>query len=335
MTIEELQNLPGIGPTTARKLDEAGFSTFQAIAVASPANLSKTADISTRSAEEIVRAARENADIGGFEAGSSVLEKRPSIDKLTTSLSGLDELLGGGIETQAITEFYGPPGSGKTLLAHQLAVNAQLPREYGGLNGSSIYVETRDAFRPELIESSLKSLGQDRYKSLLNQHDLPTDEAREETLEQLCERVLDHIFISDTGNSNEQILAADQSKALVTEKADTELPIRFVCVDTLSTHFRSEYHGRGDLAERQQKLNSYLHTLDKLALRENCAVVLMNGKTSSGDPYGGAVLGHASTVRLKLMKTSGEVRRVKLEASPNLQSGEISFRPTDSGIEEE
>lgn len=58
-------------------------------------------------------------------------------------------MMGGGIETQAITELYGEFGSGKTQVAHQLAVNVQMDREHGGLGGSVIIIDTENTFRPE------------------------------------------------------------------------------------------------------------------------------------------------------------------------------------------
>ena len=47
----------------------------------------------------------------------------------------LDALLGGGIETGSITEFFGEFRSGKTQLMHTLCVTSQLSRESGGAEG--------------------------------------------------------------------------------------------------------------------------------------------------------------------------------------------------------
>ena len=93
---------------------EAGYHSVEAIAVATPAELAAAAEISEGVAAKIINAAREAVDIGGFETGEKILERRKNIRKLTTGSKALDSLLGGGIETQAITEFYGEFGSGKT-----------------------------------------------------------------------------------------------------------------------------------------------------------------------------------------------------------------------------
>ena len=110
ITIEEL---PGVGPTTAEKLRNTGYDTIMAIAVESPKNLSELADIGDAVAQKIIAAAKQAADIGGFVTGMDILDRRKKIGKITTGSKAFNELMGGGIETQAIVEFYGEFGFGK------------------------------------------------------------------------------------------------------------------------------------------------------------------------------------------------------------------------------
>ena len=166
----ELEDLPGVGPAIAEKLREAGLNSLEAIAVASPAELVATVEIGEATAAKIINAAREAADIGGFETGDKILERRESIGKLTTGSKALDALLGGGLETRAMTEFYGEFGSGKTQIAHQLVVNVQLPPEEGGLNGSAIMIDTENTFRPERIKDMAEGVGLDFTEVLKNVH---------------------------------------------------------------------------------------------------------------------------------------------------------------------
>ncbi|MFW5964700.1 MAG: helix-hairpin-helix domain-containing protein, partial [Natronomonas sp.] len=107
---EDLEDLPGVGPATAEKLQENGFESYQSVAVASPGELSNTADVGESNANDIIQAAREAADIGGFETGTDVLERREKIGKLEWLIPEVDEMLGGGVETQSITEVYGEFG---------------------------------------------------------------------------------------------------------------------------------------------------------------------------------------------------------------------------------
>ena len=60
-------------------------------------------------------------------------------------------MLSGGIETQALTEFAGEFGSGKSQLCHTLSVTANMPKERGGLGGNVIFIDTENTFRPERI----------------------------------------------------------------------------------------------------------------------------------------------------------------------------------------
>ena len=158
MPTKLLEDLPGVGPATAEKLREAGFSSVEAIAVASPGELVAAAEVGEATAAKIIAGAREAADVGGFETGDRILERRKLVGKITTGSKGFNELLGGGMETQSIVELYGEFGSGKTQVAHQLAINVQLPTEMGGLNGSAIIIDTENTFRPERIAQMVKGL---------------------------------------------------------------------------------------------------------------------------------------------------------------------------------
>ncbi|HEX9340246.1 MAG TPA: DNA repair and recombination protein RadA [Thermoplasmata archaeon] len=120
--VKSIEELPGVGPATAEKLREAGFTDLMGLAVASPTMVADAAEIGTNVAQKIIIAAREAVDIGGFETGDVILERRKSVAKLTTCSKALDELLGGGLETQAITEMYGEFGSGKCVTRNSMVL---------------------------------------------------------------------------------------------------------------------------------------------------------------------------------------------------------------------
>ncbi|HPT73879.1 MAG TPA: helix-hairpin-helix domain-containing protein, partial [Methanomassiliicoccaceae archaeon] len=151
MPATSIEELPGVGPATAEKLRDAGYVDLMAIAVESPKVLAELAEIGENTAIKIIAAAKQAADVGGFETGDIILERRKNIRKLTSSSKAFDELMGGGLETQSIVEFYGEFGSGKTQLCFQLAVNATRPEEDGGLDGNVFIIDTENTFRPERI----------------------------------------------------------------------------------------------------------------------------------------------------------------------------------------
>ncbi|OYT34758.1 MAG: DNA repair and recombination protein RadA [Candidatus Aenigmarchaeota archaeon ex4484_52] len=308
----KLDTIAGIGPKTAEKLKGTGYGDVMAIATASASEISTVCDIGVQTANKIIASAREMLNMG-YETGLEVLEKRKKIIKLTTASNSFDELLGGGFESGSIIECYGAFGSAKTQLAHQLAVNVQLPIDKGGANGGCLYIDTEHTFRPERIIEMAKAKSMDEKK------------------------ILENIFIGKAYNSDHQILLVEKAKDMIKEKN-----IKLIIVDSLMSHFRSDYVGRGSLSDRQQKLNKHLHTLSKLADRFNLVVYITNQVMSKpdmlfGDPtqaVGGHVLHHAATFRIYLRKSKGETRIAKLVDSPNLPDGEILYKITNNGIED-
>ncbi|WP_128903986.1 DNA repair and recombination protein RadA [Halorubrum amylolyticum] len=343
MPEDELEDLPGVGPATADKLVENGFESYQSIAVASPGEMSNTADIGESSASDIINAARDAADVGGFETGVSVLERRQEIGKLSWQIDEVDDLLGGGIETQSITEVYGEFGSGKSQVTHQMAVNVQLLPENGGLDGGCIFVDTEDTFRPERIDDMVRGLDDEILADEMERREIEGTPSDEEAMEELIEAFLDQIHVAKAFNSNHQILLAEKAKELAGEHEESEWPVRIVCVDSLTAHFRAEYVGRGELAERQQKLNKHLHDLMRLGDLFNTAILVTNQVASNPDSYfgdptqaiGGNILGHASTFRIYLRKSKGNKRIVRLVDAPNLADGEAVMRVQGEGLKPE
>ncbi len=308
--IKSVEDLPGVGPATAEKLMAAGYNTLESIAVASPMELAEVAGIGETQAMKIINAAR-NALKMDWLTGKDILEKRSEVGKITTMSSNLDNLLGGGVETQAITEFYGKFGSGKTQICHQLAVDVQLPLEKGGLDGAALYIDTENTFRPERISVMAEALGMDP------------------------ETVLSNIYVGRAYNSDHQMLLVEKAREIIPEKN-----IKLIIVDSLTAHFRAEYVGRGKLAERQQKLNRHIHALQQLADAYNVAVVVTNQVMAKPDilfgdptePVGGHVLAHAATYRVYLRKSKGDKRIARLVDSPHLPEQEVVFSIKREGI---
>jgi DNA repair protein RadA len=307
-----VEDLPGIGPKGAEKLKEAGYEDLMSIAAASSGELASVCEIGEATAEKIIAAARSKLDMG-FKTAEDFLERRKEVGKITTSSKSLDALLGGGVETRAITEGFGAFGSGKTQVGFQLAVNVQLPVEKGGLNGKCIFIDTEGTFRPERIVQLADNAGMDPKK------------------------VLKNIFVARAFNSDHQVVLAEKAKDIIREKN-----VKLIIIDSLMSHFRSDYSGRGELAPRQQKLNRHLHALQKIADMYNLSVYLTNQVMSRpdimfGDPtaaIGGHVLGHASTFRMYLRKSKANTRICRLIDSPSLPEGEAVFIVTEKGIED-
>ncbi|MCL2333273.1 DNA repair and recombination protein RadA [Candidatus Methanoplasma termitum] len=313
MPAKTLEDIPGVGPAIAEKLREGGYTEMMAIAVASPKDLAETCEIGEKKAMDIIEGAKLCADIGGFETGDSILERRKAVTKLTTGSKAFDELMGGGLESQSIVEFFGEFGSCKTQVCFQLAVNATLPEERGGLDSEVIMIDTENTFRPERIIQMSNYLGVD-----------PEDTLRK-------------IHVARAFNSQHQILLVDKAIELAQTKK-----IRLMIVDSLTSHFRAEYLGRGALAERQQVLNRHMHDLLNFATLNNAVIAVTNQVAAKPDaffgdptrPIGGHIVGHTATFRLYLRKGKAGKRIARLIDSPNLPEGEAVFSVTEDGIKD-
>jgi DNA repair protein RadA len=118
-SVGNIDDLPGIGPATAKKLRESGFGTLESLATVSIGELVAVGNLGEATSSKIIRAARDALNFG-FIPADEILERRRNMLKITTGSAALDDLFGGGIETSAVTELYGEYRTGKTQLAHQL-----------------------------------------------------------------------------------------------------------------------------------------------------------------------------------------------------------------------
>jgi len=307
-----IEDIPGVTPSVAEKLRELGLNTVESLAMATIRELEQ-AGISDKKALEIINAARSTIMLS-FIRVDELLEKRKNVLRLTTGSRKLDDLLGGGLETQTITEFYGEYGSGKSQIAHQACVNVQLPSEKGGLEGGALYIDTENTFRPERIIQMAKFRGLDP------------------------QRVVKNIIWAEAYTSDHQIFLLENADKVIKENN-----IRLIVVDSLTAHFRSEYIGRENLALRQQKLNQHMHKLIRLARAFNAVALVTNQVTSSPEtffsetirPIGGHIVAHTSHTRVFLRKSpKGPVRIARLVSSPYLPEGECLFKITENGIED-
>jgi DNA repair protein RadA len=307
---QSVEDLPGIGPTTISKLREIGFKTVEAIATATTREL-VIAGIGEAVAEKVIDAARKSTAIA-FVRGDELVELRKDIRKLTSGCPSLDYLLKGGMETQSLTEFYGEFGTGKSQICHQLCITVQLREEQGGLEGTALYIDTENTFRIERILQIAPRFGLDPQEALKN------------------------IVFAEAYTSNHQIVLLENADEVIKENN-----IRLIIVDSVTSHFRSEYLGREMLAPRQQQLNRHLHKLLRLSRAFNASAVVTNQVMSQPDaflmkgvrPVGGHIMGHMSHSRIFLRKGRNNLRIAKLTASPSLPEGEVPLRITEGGIE--
>lgn len=313
----ELESLDGVGPATKQKLTDAGIYSILDLVSRGPSEIADVVNIDLSKAIDLINKARARlVELGRLEkefvSATELYKKRQAIDRISTGSKNLDDLLGGGIETQAVTEFYGEYGSGKTQVCHTLCVKVQMPKGQGGLNSGAIYVDTENTFRPE------------RIAEIAENYDLEPED------------ILSKIIVAKAYNSAHQELIVREVGRLVEKEK-----IKLLVVDSAVAHYRAEFLGRGTLAERQQRLNRFMHNLLRIAEVHNLAVVVTNQVQAAPDvffgdpsrPTGGHVVAHTSTYRIYLRK-AGKNRIARMMDSPYHPEREAVFILDEKGIDD-
>ncbi len=309
-----LKDLPGVGPAAEAKLIEAGFDSVLSIAVSSPGNLVDAAGFSEATARKVIKAARDSLNMGFVTAFDTEEEKAKNSIKIPTGSVAFDSILDGGIKSGGITITFSPGTVGKSQLAHQLTVNALLIRD----TAEVVYIDTEGTFTPQRIRQMLKG------------KNVSDDDA---------DSYLKRIIVCKVHTPDHQIFMAEQIESLFNKKRD----IILVVVDSLTALFRSSFTGRGQLADRQQKLNKHIRTLQKIADLHDIPVFVTNQVMDNPGqlygnptkPVGGHVVTHSGYEIISLSKNSKGLRTAKLTDSPYMPEAEATFIITQNGIEDE
>lgn len=310
--VDELQQ-HGINVQDITKLKSAGINTISGVRMCSRRQLLKIKGLSEAKVEKIKDAVQKTLG-SSFATGLEVQDKRHTVQFISTGSKAVDGILGGGFQTQSISEVYGEFRTGKTQLAHTMSVITQLPSDMGGAEGKVAYIDTEGTFRPE------------RIRAIAERFSLNADEA------------LNNILHARAFNSEHQHELLEELSGRFAQDR-----FKLLIVDSVMALFRTDFSGRGELSERQQKLAQHLQKLTRMAEEYNVAVLLTNqvqsdpGATLSFapggamKPIGGHILSHASTTRMALRKGRAEERVAKLVDSPDRPESEASYKLDDGG----
>ncbi|GBP58117.1 hypothetical protein EVAR_40661_1 [Eumeta japonica] len=137
----------GINVADIKKLKASGICTIKGIQMSTKKKLCSIKGFSDTKVEKIKEACQKVANLG-FITALEVSEKRKQIFKISTGSIELDKLLGGGMESMAITEAFGEFRTGKTQLSHTLCVTAQIPNSNGYHGGKVMFLDTEHTLYP-------------------------------------------------------------------------------------------------------------------------------------------------------------------------------------------
>ncbi|KAL2460812.1 DNA repair protein [Abeliophyllum distichum] len=275
----EVSSLP-ISASQRGKLISAGYTSLSSLSSISPSHLAQDLKISENEALEILKVASRRsgldridngacAIVNGAQTAWDMLHEEESSVRITTSCSDLDDILGGGINCKEVTEVGGVPGIGKTQLGIQLAINVQIPADYGGLEGKAVYIDTEGSFMVERALQIAEACVEDmqEYNSFLRK-DVRACQIRKEPKD-----FLDNIFYFRICSYTEQIAVVNYLEKFISEHKD----VKVVVIDSITFHFRQDFE---DMALRTRLLGGMALKLMKLAKKFNLAVVLLNQVTT-------------------------------------------------------
>jgi DNA repair protein RadB len=221
-------------------------------------------------------------------------------ERLSTGVPSVDRLLGGGLETDSVTEIYGEGGSGKTLFC--LEVGTRVAREGRWV----FYVDT-------------EGVSVDRLRAIAGDD---------------LERILKRFLLSTPKDLAEQGRAVATAGALAREG---KRPVGLIVIDSATFYYRLSLSG-SDEDEARQALSLELADLVATALQTPVPVLLTNQvwrsvREGTLEPLGGSFLNHAAKTILRFDRLPGARRRAVLLKHRSLPESTAEFRITGTGLE--
>jgi DNA repair protein RadB len=221
-------------------------------------------------------------------------------EPLPWGVASLDRLLGGGLETDCVTELYGEGGSGKTILCLQATWQAALR------DRRVIYVDAEG-----VSPNRLAQIAGDRLPELLQ-----------------------HLLLSTPRTLDEHTRAVRAACVLAREG---RRPVGLVVVDSVTYFYRLSLSGETEEAARHS-LAREVADLVSVALHHQIPVLISNQvwrnpREGTLEPLGGTFLQHAAKTILRLDRGDGPFRRAVLVKHRSRSEGIAEFRITSTGVE--
>ena len=319
--IFDLESIPGIGPIGAKKLEADGITNYRDILVFGYIDIANVTGMERDLAEKVVdyckKALEEIDDQWPSEMrADELLEKRKTLDYISTGSPDIDELIGGGIEARAITEVAGKFRSGKSQMGFTVTATVASTKKKEGekVPPHALYIDTEDTFSPERIS-----------EIVLARKFLSTPEEIKDCLSRI-------IVMKPTSGAH-QIQIIENASHLM-----QELNIKVIVIDSGTALFRQTMSEMGNAGRKFRLLNRMLHILKRLAETHNIPVLFINQMYDSMDQfnpgpkqYGGNVVGHAMTYRAIVRKAGKKWVFTSIDF-PNKPEEDVEFLITEAGI---
>jgi DNA repair protein RadB len=221
-------------------------------------------------------------------------------DRLATGVGSVDRLLGGGLETDAVTELYGEGGSGKTLFALEVAARVARAGRW------VLYVDTEG-----VSLERLRSAGGSEF-----------------------DRILEHLLLSAPKSLEEQGRAV---RTACTLARGGRRDVGLLVLDSATNYYRLALSGPDEDDAREALV---LEVADLVATARGRGIPVLltnqvwrNPRDGTLEPLGGSFLNHAAKTILRFERREGPVRAVVLVKHRARGEGSAAFRITATGLE--
>jgi len=221
-------------------------------------------------------------------------------DRLATGIASVDRLLGGGLETDAVTELYGEGGSGKTLFCLDVAARVAKASRW------VFYIDTEGVSLERLRQVS----GDD------------------------FDRVLGRLLLSAPKDLEQQGRAVATACALA---RGGRRDVGLLVLDSATNYYRLSLSGP-DEDDAREALVLQVADLVATARGRGLAVLMTNQvwrsvRDGALEPLGGSFLNHAAKTILRFDRREGAVRSAVLVKHRSRPPGQAAFRITSAGLE--
>ncbi|MDO5851587.1 MAG: DNA repair and recombination protein RadB [Methanobacteriaceae archaeon] len=212
----------------------------------------------------------------------------------------LDSLLGGGIEKGCITQFYGPPGSGKTNISLQILYESV---KHGK---KAIYIDTEGGLSLDRVQ---QIAGLD-FKNIAS-----------------------NIYIEEPRTFEQQEAIIIKIEELLKKEK-----IELIIIDSIVALYRLEDEDpvqvNRRLSQQMAKLLTFSRDYDVAVVITNQIYSLFDDGNDNIEPIGGNILKYWSKVIIEIEKISDDpIRNAILKRHKNKSNNQqVSFQISDEGI---
>ena len=320
--IESLKNF-NITDKDIEKLKLLGINTIQSLHMTSRKSLLNIKGFTEKKVSNIFNEANKIEVFSLFQKGSDLMNQRyNNIRRISTGSRNLDNIIGGGFESNSITELIGEKNANITDFIHILTVNAKKQNP----NNKIIFFDLENNFNKEKIISLAKEMNINRKNCLGNIILINEVETFDDLMSKLNE-------ISENNQCSECSLLIIDSLITIFQKLFKETLIH-------KSQINNELGNKYDI---ESKLGKILTILKRISILYNMAIIItriinddenMNAQNDliKSDPNIEIILNYECKTRLKFKKLKNDKIKCIVLNSPMISEQDCKFIITEKGI---